>query len=379
MKLTCTQENFSHGLGIVNRAVANRSTLPITQNVLLTTDKSRLKLSATNLEIGITTWIGGDVDDEGAITVPARLLSEFVNSLPSGNISLELMPGTGVLELKCGNAEARINGADADEFPPIPAVDEGVGARIEQGILKRAIARVAFAAATEESRPVLTGVEVRLSAANFTVAAADGFRLAVQHGSLMEQVDQDVEVIIPARTLTELGRLLGNQTDSVEILMTPSKGQILFRLPDIELVSQLLQGTFPNYDQLIPQGYQTRAIFDLSEFLRATRSAAIFARDGSNIIRVEVIPEDNGSPGGKALISAKSEDVGDNNDQINVESIEGDESKIAFNSRYLQEVLAVFERGQIALETTTPSSPGVFRPVGSEDYVHVVMPMFVQW
>ena len=196
MKLTCTQENFSHGLAIVNRAVANRSTLPITQNVLMTTDKSRLKLSATNIEIGITTWIGGDVDDEGAITVPARLLSEFVNSLPNGNISLELMPGTGVLELKCGNAEARINGADADEFPPIPAVDEGVGARIEQGILKKAIARVAFAAATEESRPVLTGVEVRLNAANFTLAAADGFRLAVQHGSLMEPVDQDVEVII---------------------------------------------------------------------------------------------------------------------------------------------------------------------------------------
>ena len=379
MKLTCTQENFSRGLGIVNRAVANRSTLPITQNVLLTTDKSRLKLSATNLEIGITTWIGGDVDDEGAITVPARLLSEFVNSLPSGNISLELTPGTGVLELKCGNAEARINGADADEFPPIPAVDEGVGARIEQGILKNAINRVAFAAATEESRPVLTGVEVRLDGNNFTLAAADGFRLAVQHGSLTEQVDQNVEVIIPARTLNELGRLLGSLTDPVEILMTPGKGQILFRLPDIELVSQLLQGSFPNYDQLIPQGYQTRAIFDLSEFLRATRSAAIFARDGSNIIRVEVVPEDTGTSAGKALISARSEDVGDNNDRIDVESIEGDESKIAFNSRYLQEVLSVFERGQIALETTTPSSPGVFRPVDSEDYVHVVMPMFVQW
>jgi DNA polymerase-3 subunit beta len=289
------------------------------------------------------------------------------------------MPGTGVLELKCGNAEARINGADADEFPPIPAVDEGVGARIEQGILKNAINRVAFAAATEESRPVLTGVEVRLDGNNFTLAAADGFRLAVQHGSLTEQVDQNVEVIIPARTLNELGRLLGSLTDPVEILMTPGKGQILFRLPDIELVSQLLQGSFPNYDQLIPQGYQTRAIFDLSEFLRATRSAAIFARDGSNIIRVEVVPEDTGTSAGKALISARSEDVGDNNDRIDVESIEGDESKIAFNSRYLQEVLSVFERGQIALETTTPSSPGVFRPVDSEDYVHVVMPMFVQW
>ncbi|MCH7622150.1 MAG: DNA polymerase III subunit beta, partial [Chloroflexi bacterium] len=147
MKLSCLQENLSRGLGIVGRAVATRSTLPITQNVLLSTDQSMLKLSATNLEIGITTWVGGMIEEEGSITVPARLLSEFVSSLPNDRIDLELLPGTGVLELKCGRAEARINGADASEFPPIPAVEDGVGAQIEQQVLKAAISRVAFAAA----------------------------------------------------------------------------------------------------------------------------------------------------------------------------------------------------------------------------------------
>ena len=379
MKLSCLQENLSRGLSIVSRAVAARSTLPITQNVLLTTDQSMLKLSATNLEIGITTWVGGMIEEEGAITVPARLLSEFVNSLPSDRIDLELLPGTGVLQLICGRAEARINGADASEFPPIPVVEDGLGAQVEQQVLKAAIARVAFAAATEESRPVLTGVEVRLREDKFTLAAADGFRLAVQHGSLAAPVEQEIEVIIPARTLNELSRLLGDLSEPVEILMTPTKGQVLFRMPGVELVSQLLQGSFPNYDQLIPQGYKTRAVFDLPALLRATKTAAIFARDGSNIIRVQVVPEENGQSPGKALISARSEEVGDNQDEVDADTIEGDEAKIAFNSRYLQEVLSVLERGKVALETTSPSSPGVFKPTDSDDYVHVVMPMFVQW
>ena len=379
MKLSCLQENLSRGLAIVGRAVAARATLPITQNVLLSTDQSMLKLAATNLEIGITTWVGGMIEEEGAVAVPARLLTEFVNSLPGDRIDLELLPGTGVLQLTCARAEARIHCADANDFPPIPTVDEGVAARIDPQILKAAISRVAFAAATEESRPVLTGVEVKLSGEKFTLAAADGFRLAVQHGALDQPVEAEIEVIIPARTLNELSRLLGDQEEAVEILMTPSKGQVLFRVQGVELVSQLLQGAFPNYDQLIPQSYQTRAVFDLPKFLRAARTAAIFARDGSNIIRVQMVPDGNGDSPGRAIISARSEEVGDNQDEIEVEAIEGGEAKIAFNSRYLQEVLAVLERGKVALETTTPSSPGVFRPMDTDSYVHVVMPMFVQW
>ena len=379
MKLSCLQENLSRGLGIVSRAVATRATLPITQNVLLSTDQSMLKLSATNLEIAITTWVGAMIEEEGAITVPARLLSEFVNSLPSDRIDLELPSDGGALQLTCGRAEARVHGTDASEFPPIPRVEDGVAAKMDPQVLRSAISRVTFAAATEESRPVLTGVEVKLEGQQFTLAAADGFRLAVQHGTLSQPVDPEIKVIVPARTLNELNRLLGDQEEPVEIMMTPARGQVLFRVQGVELVSQLLQGSFPNYDQLIPQNYQTRAVFDLPALLRATRTAAIFARDGSNIIRVQMVPDGDAGVPGRAIISARSEEVGDNHDEVDAEVLEGGEAKIAFNSRYLQDVLSVLERGKVALETTTPSSPGVFKPTDSDDYIHVVMPMFVQW
>ena len=385
MKLSCLQENLNRGLGIVGRAVATRTTLPITKNVLLATDQAMLKLSATNLEIAITTWTGAMVEEEGSITVPARLLTEFVASLPSERIDVAATPQPTGLQLTCARSEARINGTDASEFPPIPTVEEGVTAKIDPEVLRSAINQVVFAAATEESRPVLTGVKLDLEGDKFTMAAADGFRLAVRRGELLEPVGEAISIILPSGSLNELNRFLADQDSPVEMTMTPAKGQVLFRLKGIELVSQLIQGTFPNYSQLIPQSYQTRTVFDLQELTRATKTAAIFARDGSGIIRFQVTPSESdstqsedGTRPGKAVISAKAEEVGDNLDEVDT-VVEGDESKIAFNSKYLLDVLAVLERGEVVLETTTPSSPGVFKPIGSDSYVHVVMPMFVQW
>jgi DNA polymerase-3 subunit beta len=382
MKISCLQENLSRGLAVVGRAVASRATLPVTQNVLLSVDQSMLKLSATNLEIAMTTWVGAMIEEEGSITVPARLLTEFVNSLPNDKIHLELDEGSGLLHISSGNSDAHINITDAAEFPPIPTVDDGVAAEVDPLVLKSAITRVAFAAATEESRPVLTGVEVKLDESTFTMAAADGFRLAVQNGTLLKAVPDEVSVIIPARTMNELNRLIGDREEPVEILMTPEKGQVMFRVgggDTVEIVSQLLQGTFPNYEQLIPQSYTTRAVMDLPTVLRAARTASIFARDGSNIIRMHLMPAAADTEPPKVEISARSEEVGDNQDVVDLDEIEGEEGKIAFNSRYLLDVLAVLEKGKVALETTTSSSPGVFKPTDSEDYIHVVMPMFVQW
>ena len=383
MKISCLQENLNRGLSVVGRAVASRATLPVTQNVLLSAERGMLRLSATNLEIAMTTWIGAMVEEEGSVTVPARLLTEFVGSLGSDRIDIEMEPGSRQLQIKSGRSQANINGTDAAEFPPIPTVDDAVVAQIQPAALRTAITRVAFAAATEESRPVLTGVEVKLQEGKFTMAAADGFRLAVHHGELAQSTPEEISVIIPARTMTELQRLLGDNSEPVDIMLTPQKGQVMFRLQGgdtVELVSQLLQGTFPNYDQLIPQGYTTRAIMDLQQTLRAARTAAIFARDGSNIVRMHVMPAEEGEEtGGKMLISARSEEVGDNEDVVDVAELEGEEGKIAFNSRYLLDVLSVLERGRVAIETTTSSSPGVFKPTDSDDYVHVVMPMFVQW
>jgi len=382
MKISCLQENLSRGLAVVGRAVANRATLPVTQNVLLSVDQSMLKLSATNLEIAMTTWVGAMIEEEGSITVPARLLTEFVNSLPNDRIELEMDKSSGLLHISCGNSDAHINTTDASEFPPIPTVDDGIAAEIDPVVLKSAIGRVAFAAATEESRPVLTGVELKLNENKFTMAAADGFRLAVFHGALLQSVPEEMSVIIPARTMNELNRLIGDQEEPIEIMMTPAKGQVMFRIKGgdtVEIVSQLLQGTFPNYEQLIPQSYTTRAIMDLPTVLRAARTASIFARDGSNIIRMHLMPAASDSEPPKVEISARSEEVGDNQDIVDLDEIEGEEGKIAFNSRYLLDVLSVLEKGKVALETTTSSSPGVFRPTDSEEYIHVVMPMFVQW
>ena len=377
MKLSCLQENLNRGLNVVGRAVATRTTLPITNNILLATDQSRLKLVATNLEMAITCWIGAKVEEEGAITVPARLLTEFISSLPSDKIGVSLSPRTKTLELKCARFEARISGVDAKDFPPIPKVDEGITAKVEAEALRQGTNHVAFAAATEESRPVLTGVDAQFDGDLLTLAAADGFRLAVYKLPLAAPVSQQTEVIIPSRTLSELGRLMADQEEAVEITVNPDKNQALFRLKDIELVSQLVQGTFPNYAQLIPQSYNTRMIVSIAEFLRATKTASIFARDGSGIVRLVITPGGE-LTSGKLTVSARSEEIGDDVGEIDA-TIEGEEAKVAFNGKYLTDVLSVLQEAQVALETTNPSSPGVIRPVGTDNYIHVIMPMFVQW
>ena len=376
MRVSCLQENLSRGLAVVGRAVATRTTLPITNNVLLSTEGGRLKLVATNLEIAISCWVGAQVEEEGTITVPARLLNDFVSSLPGERIDMTLSPRTRALELKCARFEAHISGMDAADFPPIPQVSEGVGVSLDPASLHRAISQVVFAAATEESRPVLTGVQAEFQESTLTLAAADGFRLAV-HKLGLSQAVESMAVIIPARSLSELGRLLGEQEEPVEMTINPQRSQVLFRLKNAEMVSQLIQGTFPNYSQLIPQSYDTRAVVSLNEFLRATRSASIFARDGSGIVRLMMTPGEEAGPG-KLAISARAEEVGDNVGEIDAQ-IDGEAAKIAFNSKYLSDVLGVLADEKVAIETTTPSSPGVVRPVGQENYVHVVMPMFVQW
>jgi len=377
MKLSCLQENLNRGLGVVGRAVATRTTLPITNNVLLATDQSRLKLAATNLEMAISCWTGAKVEEEGAITVPARLLTEFINSLPSDKVNISLFPRTKTLELKCARFEARISGTDAKDFPPIPKIEDGITTKVEAEALRQGISQVVFAAATEESRPVLTGIDAEFDGDLLTLAAADGFRLAVYKLPLATPVSQKTEVIIPARTLAELNRLAADQEEAIDITVNPNKSQALFRLKNIELVSQLVQGTFPQYTQLIPQSYNTRAVVDVAGFLRATKTASIFARDGSGIVRLVVAPGGEVKPG-KVTISARSEEIGDDVGEIDA-IVEGEEAKIAFNGKYLVDVLSVLHEAQVALETTNPSSPGVIRPVGVDNYIHVVMPMFVQW
>lgn len=377
MWITCLQENLAQGLSIVGRAVPARATLPVTQNVLLETDQSRLKLTATNLEVAISTWIGAQVESEGAVTVPARLLTEFVSSLPNEKIEIDLVDAPKGIKLTCARFTASINGTDAEEFPPIPKVDSGVTAKIPAAALRASIERVVLAAAKDDSRPVLTGVKIELSGDTITLAAADGFRLGVDIGKLSEPIDGDVGFIVPARTMSEIQRLIGDQDEDVEITIAESATQVLFKLSNAEIVSQLVQGSFPDYEKLIPATSGTEATVSHQDFLQAARAASIFARDGSGIIRLFVSPGENGSPG-HIKITSKAEEIGDNEGIIDGQ-VEGDEAKVAFDARFLLDVLGVLPAGDITLSTSTPSSPGVIRAKSLEGYTHVVMPMFVQW
>jgi DNA polymerase-3 subunit beta len=378
MKVSSLQENLARGLATVGRAVPVRSTLPQASHVLLETDAGRLKLVATDLTIAVTCWIGATVEEEGAITVPARLLTDFVASLPNEKIDLGVSGRAKQLHLRCARNEATIAGMDAADFPPVPSVAEGLTLSLAPGILRRAITQVQFAAATDDTRPVLTGIHTLAEGNVLTLAAADGFRLAVHHLPLDQDVAEKVEVIIPARALREVERLLGEDDEPVEMAINAARSQVLFRLKTVELVATLIQGTFPNYSQLIPQSFASRAEIDMKQFLQETRIAAIFARDGAGIVRLQMEPGEGEKGAGKLTISARAEEIGDHRGDMDVK-LEGEASKIAFNSRYLQDVLSVLETQQVVLETTNPSSPGVIRPLGDERYVHVVMPMFVQW
>jgi DNA polymerase-3 subunit beta len=373
MKVSCLQENLAKGLSIVGRAVSPRSTLPVLGNVLLAADAGRLKLSATNLEVGINCWIGAKVEEEGATTVPARTFIDLVGALPPERVDMELVVRTQTLNLRAGRSEANVKGIDAQEFPLVPVPEGEGGIPIEPDVLRTAIAQVALAAATDESRPILTGVLAQFEDTRLTLAAADGFRLSVRTISLPQPVPDPFSIIIPARALVELGRISGEQEEPVVITVTPTRNQVLFQLTDIVLVSQLIDGNFPDYRQIIPHERTTHTVVDTAAFVKACKAALIFARDAAHIARVQVRPTSDLAPG-HVVVSATSAETGDDVSEMDA-SIEGEEIEIAFNVRYLIDVLSVVGTPQVALDTTTPSSPGVLRPVGDVDFTHVIMPM----
>jgi DNA polymerase-3 subunit beta len=378
VKISCLQENLAKGLSTVGRAVASRSTLPILSNILLESDDGRLKLSATNLEIGINCWIGARVEEEGSITVPARLLTEFVNSLPSGQIDMELSERSQTLNLKCARYEANIKGMDASDFPTVPTV-ETIGGRnslhLEADVFRRMIEQVVFAAATDESRPILTGVQAQFHQGGLTLAAADGFRLSVVSADVGVDLDEAVTVIIPARALSELVRVSVEQQDPIELVITPARNQILFHLTNTDLVSQLIEGNFPDYNQIVPKTHNTRTIAGTHDLLQAVKVAFLFARDAANIIRLNLVPGTELTPG-QMIVTGTSTEFGDNVSELDV-SIEGDAIEIAFNARYMIDALSVAGTPQVALETSTSSSPGLIRPIGGDDFLCVIMPMHI--
>ena len=374
MKLSCIQSNLRKGLATVSKAVATRSTIPETQNVLIATDNGRLRLTATNLEIAITTWIGAQIEEEGSVTIPARMLSDFINSLPDKKVDIETVANPIGLKIHCANFDAQMNGIDPENYPPIPNISDGPKISISSSDFKSSLSRVRFAVATDESRPALTGVKVDIKGNEFTLASADGFRLAIETGSCESSVEEDVSVIVPGRTMNEIFSLLGTDSGMLDMTVTEQKSQALFKFGDVEVVTQLIQGNFPDYERLIPGEKGTICRVNREEILQATNAASVFARDGSGIIRMVSDDTDEGS----IRIMSQAEELGSNESRVNA-SIEGEETRIAFNSKFLNEILSVLDGDEVEIETMSPSSPGVFRSAANSGYLHIIMPMFVLW
>ena len=373
MKVTVLQENLAHGLSIVSRAVSPRTTLPVLANILVATDEGRLRLSATNLELGITCWIGAKIEEEGSTTVPARTFVDLVATLPAEQVSLSLNAANQTLNMRCGASNTDIKCIDAQEFPPLPVPEMEGAIQINVADFKEMIQQVVFAASVDEARPVLMGVLMTMDKDTVTMAAADGFRLSVRKATLSQPVPQPVTAIIPGRALSELGRIAADGDEMIAMVLPKGRGQAIFRVKDVELVSQLIDGAFPDYQQIIPRAYKSRTLLSTQALLKACKQAEIFAREGSNVARLNIKSSGELEPG-SVEIFAQSEETG-SNETVVAATIEGVGLLIAFNVKYMREVLEVIKTPNVALETSAPNAPGVIRPVGDDNFLHVIMPM----
>jgi len=373
MRVTVLQENLAHGLSIVSRAVSARSTLPVLANVLVATDEGRLRLSATNLELGITCWIGAKIVEEGSTTVPARTFTDLVATLPSDQVEMSLNVRNQKLNVRCASSNTDINCIDSQEFPPMPVPDLAEGIPINVTDLKEMIQQVAFAASSDEARPVLTGVLLTTQGTQLTLQAADGFRLSIRKAELSSSPSHPIKAIIPSRALAELARIASDGETSITMVLPSGRGQVIFHMKDIELVSQLIEGSYPDLEQVIPRSHQTRTVISTPAILKACKQAEIFAREGSHIARIQITPGADNQPG-TVEISGQSEETGFNQTVIDA-NIEGKQLLIAFNVRFLREVLDVVKTANVILETNIETTPGVFRPAGEDNFLHVIMPM----
>ncbi|MCU0485151.1 MAG: DNA polymerase III subunit beta [Anaerolineales bacterium] len=373
MKISVLQENLAHGLNVVARAVSPRSTLPVLANILMATDEGRLRLSATNLEMGITCWIGAKIEEEGSTTVPARTFNDLVSTLPNDRVEMSLNVRTQTLNVRCSSSNTDIKCIDAQEFPPMPVPDLSQGIALNVSDLKEMIQQVAFAASKDEARPVLTGVQLVVNGNRMTLSAADGFRLSVRRAELSNPVARPISAIIPARALGELARISTDGDQSLIMVLPPSRGQVIFHMKDSELVSQLIEGSYPDLEQVVPRSYKTRSVIGTAQFLKACKQAEIFAREGSHIARIHIQPGVELKPG-KIEITGQSEETGFNQTDMDA-TVEGPGLLIAFNVGFLREVLDVIKTPNVVLETNSDTSPGVLRPVGEDNFLHVIMPM----
>lgn len=362
MKVTITQENLNKALGVVSRVAGSKTSLPILNNVLLKTENNRLLLVATNLEVAITQHIGAKVASEGSLTVPARLMSEFIANLPKGNVELSV-DGTR-LHIESGSYTSTINGIAPDEFPALPVIESATSIRLGAVLLKKAIAQTVITTSHDDTRPVLTGVLCHSHEGKLYFAATDGYRLAERQ---LVPVKEDIKALIPASTLADVARVIPDETDEVEMLIDDS--QVRFRIDDIEVTSRLIDGNFPDYRQLIPKDTEIHVTVNKAELSRITKIASLFARESGGSVTIK-------TDATKKTISIHSiaSQLGENTSETNAD-VDAD-GAVTLNSRYLTEALGCFDDDIVNFGFSGKLAPCVVSSTNKDsDYKHIVMPL----
>lgn len=368
MKLSILQENLHKGVSRASRIISTKPQVPILSNLLLLATEGGLQIVSSSLETTEKTTTSAKVDKEGGVCVPARVFTELVSSLPQDTVFLEEKGGS--LSVSCGGVKATMAGIDSREFPPVVVTSGKSTTKVEREVLARALSLVLFAAATDEGRPLLTGVKLTQKKEKTILAATDGYRLSV-YNLLLGFVDK-TEAVIPARALAELVRVCQEEKEIKEIEFFPVvDGQLCIRVGETEIITRQVDGQYPNYEKIIPQGHTTRATIDTQGLLRAVRSASIFARDSANVVRLHTSKT-------SVIVSANAPQVGEGAVEIDAKT-EGEEGGgIAFNSRFLSDLLAVFPGDEVVLEMAGSLSPGVFRSPTDPAFLHIIMPVRVQ-
>lgn len=364
MELSVTQENLSKALNITSRVASSRTQLPILNNILLRTDGNRLLVAATNLEIATTEYIGAKIITQGAITIPARLITEFITSLPKDTVELKAVNNH--LDITCGKYHSVINGIEADDFPELPTIDEKTSVRysINANDFKTSVSQTIFSTSNDTTRPILTGVYWHSSDGYLFLASTDGYRLAEKK---LVETKSEVSAIIPTQSLQEVLRSLSDETDSIDILFDET--QVQFRINEIEIVSRLIDGKFPNYKQLIPSSSETNIILNKDEFSRVIKVAGLFSRDSGGSITITADKDTE-----ILSIHSVASELGENTSEIQG-SIDNS-GQITLNSRYLSEALNAFSSEEIIFSFSGKLSPCVIRPnIKDADYCHIVMPL----
>lgn len=361
MKVTVTQENLNKALGVVSRVASSRTSLPVLNNILMRTENNRLLLAATNLEVAITEYIGAKVVSEGAITIPARLLSEFIANLPKGNVDLKVEGSK--LHISSDKYVSTINGMSADEFPALPEITSAHTLTLDTNVLKTAISQTVLTASSDDTRPVLTGVLCHVHEGSLYFAATDGYRLAERR---LVSATQDIRALIPASTLSDVARVVPEDCDEVSMLFDDS--QVRFRMNDIEVTSRLIEGNFPDYRQLIPKETEIHALLSRTEFTRVTKIASLFARESGGSVTVTTDEQ-------KQLLSIHSiaSQLGENTSEATAEV--DNEGSVTLNSRYLIEALGCFDKERIRFGFSGKLAPCVLSDLDGGDYQHIVMPL----